>query len=359
MLQTRQPVLQRYWNPVVPSENVTDKPVGLKYFGVDVVIWRDSRGAVHAQEDRCQHRTARLSGGWISNDAHGEGLTCPYHGWRYGAGGACVHIPQQPELSPKLCAARAKGRGFLAEDRYGFVWVCLSTEPLAGIPEFEEEARGFRRIPQFYERWNCAGLRLMENSFDNAHFAFTHKTSFGDMHKPVPASLNLTSADYGFLFETKVEVRNPEVQKKVLRMDTDTTIRHMRNKWFAPFIRKLHITYPNGLEHAIVTCATPVDDTSIQVCQWAYRSDTEAESPAADIVAFDRQVTAEDKGVLESTDYDAPLDLASGEEKHMTTDQPGMMMRKWLIATLVKHGEVEARRDGRAPARVAVSSQAA
>jgi hypothetical protein len=133
----------------------------------------------------------------------------------------------------------------------------------------------------------------------------------------------------------------------------------MRNKWFAPFIRKLHITYPNGLEHAIVTCATPVDDTSIQVCQWAYRSDTEAESPAADIVAFDRQVTAEDKGVLESTDYDAPLDLASGEEKHMATDQPGMMMRKWLIATLVKHGEVEARRDGRAPARVAVSSQAA
>ena len=358
MLQAQQPVLQRYWNPVVPSDHVRDKPLGLKYFGQEVVIWRDAAGAVHAQEDRCQHRTAKLSGGWIINDVHGEGLTCPYHGWRYGAGGACVHMPQQPELSAKVCAARAYGKGFLADDRYGFVWVCLSDQPLAGIPEFEEEDRGLRRIPQFYERWNCAGLRLMENSFDNAHFAFTHKTSFGDMHHPVPASAQLTPTDYGFLFETKVEVRNPEVQKKILRMDSDTTIRHMRNKWFAPFIRKLHITYPNGLEHAIVTCATPVDDYSIQVCQWAYRSDTEEDAKVADIVAFDRQVTSEDRGVLESTDFDTPLDLASGEEKHMPTDQPGMVMRKQLVTLLTAHGETETRLPGRKAARV-LAAQAA
>ncbi len=359
MLQTRQPVLQRYWNPVIASADVTDKPVGLKYFGQDVVLWRDSKGKVHAQEDRCQHRTAKLSGGWISNDAHGEGLTCQYHGWRYGPDGACIHMPQQPELPAKMCTARAKARGFQAEERYGYVWVCLSAEPLAGIPDFEEEARGFRRIPQFYERWNCAGLRLMENSFDNAHFSFTHKTSFGDMHQPVPASISLTPADYGFLFETRVEVRNPEIQKKVLRIDSDTTVRHMRNKWYAPFIRKLHITYPNGVEHAIVTCATPIDDASIQVCQWAYRSDTEEQAPAADIVAFDRQVVNEDKGVLESTDHDAPLDLASGEEKHMPTDQPGLMMRKWLAAILAEHGEEESRRDARVPIRMKIAAQAA
>ena len=359
MLQTRQPVLQRYWNPVIASTDVTDKPVGLEYFGQDVVLWRDSKGKVHAQEDRCQHRTAKLSGGWISNDAHGEGLTCQYHGWRYGPDGACIHMPQQPELPAKMCTARAKARGFQAEERYGYVWVCLSAEPLAGIPDFEEEARGFRRIPQVYERWNCAGLRLMENSFDNAHFSFTHKTSFGDMHQPVPASISLTPADYGFLFETRVEVRNPEIQKKVLRIDSDTTVRHMRNKWYAPFIRKLHITYPNGVEHAIVTCATPIDDASIQVCQWAYRSDTEEQAPAADIVAFDRQVVNEDKGVLESTDYDAPLDLASGEEKHMPTDQPGLMMRKWLAAILAEHGEEESRRDARLPIRMKIAAQAA
>ena len=75
------------------------------------------------------------------------------------------------------------------------------------------------------------------------------------------------------------------------------------------------------------------------------------------MVAFDRQVTSEDKGVLATTDWDAPLDLASGEEKHMPSDQPGMMMRKMLIALLHEHGESEARLPGRTPARVAQKPQ--
>ena len=356
MLQTRQPVLQRFWNPVIPSDQVKDKPLGLKYFGQDIVLWRDSTGAISALEDRCQHRTARLSAGWIDGDA----LVCGYHGWNYGIDGKCVKIPQQPELAAKVCGARAKAKRFHAEDRYGYVWVCLAAEPLAGIPEFEEDgAPGFRRIPQFYEAWQTSGLRLMENSFDNAHFSFVHRASFGQSHQTIPASLKLTPTDHGFLSETKAPVNNPPEQKKLLGMQDDQTVRHMRNKWYMPFIRKLHITYPNGLVHAIVTCATPIDDASIQVCQWAYRNDTEADAPAADVVAFDRQVTGEDKGVLATTDWDAPLDLASGEEKHMPSDQPGMMMRKMLIELLKEHGESEARLPGRSSARRDRDSRAA
>jgi phenylpropionate dioxygenase-like ring-hydroxylating dioxygenase large terminal subunit len=347
MLQTRQPVLQRFWNPVIPADQVGDTPVAVRYFAQDVVLWRDAKGAVHAMPDRCAHRTAKLSAGWVLHDAKGDSIQCPYHGWRYGADGTCLHIPQQPELPAALCAARAGTRGFGCEERYGYVWVCLSAEPLAGIPEFEEEAKGYRRIMQFYERWPTAGLRLMENSFDNAHFSFTHRASFGDSHQPVPASLQLTPTDYGFLFETRVTVRNPEIQKKLLRMESDETVRHMRNKWFMPFIRKLHITYPNGLEHAIVTCATPVEDDAIQVCQWAYRNDTEADAPAQGIIAFDRQVTHEDAAVLATTDYDTPLHAASGEERHMSADQPGLMMRSMLLALLAKHGETEQRKAGR------------
>ena len=133
MLQTRQPVLQRFWNPVIPSDAVRDKPVGLKYFGQDIVLWRDSTGAISALEDRCQHRTARLSAGWVEGDA----LVCGYHGWNYAPDGKCIKIPQQPDLAPKLCSARAQAQRFHAEDRYGYVWVCLATVPLAGIPEFE------------------------------------------------------------------------------------------------------------------------------------------------------------------------------------------------------------------------------
>ena len=349
MLQAQQPVLQRFWNPLVPSVDVGARPLAVRYFGQDLVLWRSASGAISALEDRCQHRTAKLSAGWVDGDA----LVCAYHGWNYGIDGKCVKIPQQPELPAQVCGARAKTRRFAAQDRYGYVWACLSDQPLADIPEFEEDgAQGFRRIPQFHEVWKTSGLRLMENSFDNAHFSFVHRTSFGQGHQPIPASLKLTPTDYGFLFETKAPVNNPPEQKKLLGMAEDETLRHMRNKWYMPFIRKLHITYPNGLVHAIVTCATPIDDASIQVCQWAYRNDTETQAPAADVVAFDRQVTQEDKGVLETTDWDTPLDLASGEEKHMPTDQPGIMMRKRLLELLNQHGEAEARLTGRTPARM-------
>ena len=42
--------------------------------------------------------------------------------------------------------------------------------PLPDIPEAQDPR--FRRIDQFYEVWQCASLRFLENAFDNAHFSF-------------------------------------------------------------------------------------------------------------------------------------------------------------------------------------------
>ncbi len=68
-------------------------------------------------------------------------------------------------------------------------------------------------------------------------------------------------------------------------------------------------------------------------------ADTDA--PAADIIAFDRRVTEEDRAVLEGTDYDVPLDMNSGVERHMPSDQPGLVMRRMLLELLAAHGESE------------------
>jgi hypothetical protein len=58
--------------------------------------------------------------------------------------------------------------------------------PLFDIPE--DGAPGFRRIFQFYGQWQTAALRLMENSFDNAHFSFVHRGTFGDNAQLSPVS---------------------------------------------------------------------------------------------------------------------------------------------------------------------------
>ena len=64
------------WYPVAPSWQVRNAPVGITRLGESIVLWRDGAGKVHALEDRCPHRGARLSLGWNL----GERVACWYHG---------------------------------------------------------------------------------------------------------------------------------------------------------------------------------------------------------------------------------------------------------------------------------------
>jgi hypothetical protein len=73
--------------------------------------------------------------------------------------------------------------------------------------------------------------------------------------------------------------------------------------------------------------------------QFCVRNDTEADASAEDVIAFDRQVVLEDRVVLETTNYDTPLDVAV--EQHMPSDQPGIVMRRKLLALFQQHGETE------------------
>jgi phenylpropionate dioxygenase-like ring-hydroxylating dioxygenase large terminal subunit len=340
MLVTRQPVLRRFWYPVLPRPRLAEGPKSFTLLGEPLVLWQTDAGEPVALADRCCHRSARLSEGWCE----GEHIVCGYHGWTYDRTGQCVRIPQQPDRP-----ARGAVRAFHCRVAYDYVWVCLD-EPLADLPQFEEEDEaGFRRIDEFYEVWQAAGLRVMENSFDNAHFSFVHRGTFGNYENPIPADLAIQEHSHGFLMTASAPVKNPDVQQKLLNMDSAETVRHMRSHWYMPFGRKLQITYPNRVVHSIVTYATPIDDRHSQICQFVYRNDGEADAPAADTIAFDRQVTLEDKTILESTDYDVPLNTRGGEELHMPSDKPGLIMRQQLARLLADHGEVEARRPGREP----------
>jgi phenylpropionate dioxygenase-like ring-hydroxylating dioxygenase large terminal subunit len=91
MLVTKQPVLRRFWYPVMPSSRLNGEPEPFKLLGSDIVLWRGANGAVACLRDRCCHRTAKLSLGLIE-DGH---LVCGYHGWTYRPDGVCVRIPQR------------------------------------------------------------------------------------------------------------------------------------------------------------------------------------------------------------------------------------------------------------------------
>ena len=88
-----------------------------------------------------------------------------------------------------------------------------------------------------------------------------------------------------------------------------------------------------------------VDDGRLQLCQWLFRNDTEADCPAQLLIDFDHEITREDKDILESTDADALVDTRRrGVEFSMDSDRPGMLIRKQLMELLARHGEAEVHR---------------
>ncbi len=338
MLATRQKVLRRFWYATKPTDCLKDGPKPFTLLGQSIVLFLDDEGRPTALADRCCHRTARLSKGWCK-DGH---IVCGYHGWEYDRTGKLVNIPQFPFEQP---VPDARVKSFHCESRYGYVWVALD-EPLLPIPDLPQERDpAFRRIHQFDDRWSTAALRMMENSFDNAHFSFVHKSTFGQEDQPRPERYELIETEHGFRAESTVTIKNPPAAFRVTGTTEPFTRRHMRNAWFMPFCRTLDIEYPSGLRHIIFNSATPIDDGSIQLVQILFRNDREEDCSTKELIDWDAAIIAEDRDILESTDPDAILDMDRKIEMHMPSDRPGMIMRKRLLTLLAEHGETEVHND--------------
>jgi phenylpropionate dioxygenase-like ring-hydroxylating dioxygenase large terminal subunit len=337
MLSTKQKVLRRFWYATMPTEQLRDGPKPFTLLGEKIVLFLDAEGKPAALADRCCHRTARLSKGWCK-DGH---IICGYHGWEYDRTGKLVNVPQFPFEQP---LPEARAQAFHCDERYGYVWVALD-DPLKSIPDLPEERDpGYRRIHQFDDRWNTAALRMMENSFDNAHFSFVHRGTFGQADRPKPEGYEIIETDDGFRAESTVTIKNPPNAVRITGTADPITTRHMRNAWYLPFCRKLDIEYPSGLRHIIFNSATPIDDGSIQLVQILFRNDREEDCSTRELIDWDAVIIEEDREILESTDPDAIVDLSRKIEMHMPSDRPGMIMRRRLFALLEEHGEREVAR---------------
>lgn len=310
-----EPVFRRFWYPVVPLENLQAGPQRFELLGQGIALFLDAEGRPAALEDRCCHRSARLSLGKVCNGL----LACGYHGWQYDRSGQCVLMPQVPEQKP---GSQRRVQSFRCEARYGYAWVALE-EPLYDIPRIPEaEDPAYRLVREFYETWNVAALRVMENELDMAHPSFVHLGTFGTPQHLVAKDAVIEEFDGGFHYRGRLGVaiaHHAQDQASERRLDCT---------WYAPFAVRLGIHYPNGPAHVVVNIQVPVADDRSHMVQFCLIEDRGQGVDVDSIVAFDRRVTLEDKRILESTDPDVPLDLQS--ERHMPSDQPGIAMRRIL-----------------------------
>ena len=100
-------LLRRYWQPVAlldefnpaldPAMGV--RPVkAVRVLGQDFVLFRNAQGAFGLLDRDCPHRGADLAYG--RNE--GDGLRCPFHGWKFDVSGQCTETPAEPAGST-LC----------------------------------------------------------------------------------------------------------------------------------------------------------------------------------------------------------------------------------------------------------------
>lgn len=113
------------WHPLGLSHAVeAGSSAGARILGRELVVWRDSGGAIHVWEDRCPHRGMKLSFGFVRGDA----IACLYHGWQYDRGGICRYIPAHPDLD---VPTSIKVGVYPAQERGGMIWTTFSATPAA------------------------------------------------------------------------------------------------------------------------------------------------------------------------------------------------------------------------------------
>lgn len=195
--------LSACWHPIGYSHEITDTPYGTFLLGQAVVVWRSSDGEVHAMRDLCIHRGTALSLGWVKNDC----LVCPYHAWEYDKSGACVNIPQAPNIEiPK----KANTPVYHCLEKFGLVWVAFQEPiyPLPDIPEFENVE--WKKVNTGPFDWNSDSSRHVENFTDFGHFPWVHPGLLGDPERPeVP--------------ECKIEVKDSVLHYSIVRPEASNS----------------------------------------------------------------------------------------------------------------------------------------
>ncbi len=318
--------LRHQWYVVAEGVDVTDSPLGVRLLGADYVLWRTASGELVAAPDRCPHRESPLSIGTVSDGC----LTCPYHGWTFGDGGQCVEIPSSGKDRPIPPAAHL--RTVDVDERYGLVWICPG-EPIGTIPLMTaEDNPAYRRINSGVETWSTSATRMTDNFMDFSHFPWVHVGTFGIQDKSEIPKLHVEALDDGwFGYQYEVDARNDTGGIAVSGQEGDVVHRRMSTGFHLPFVVRSTIHYETGLDHLLLLCVTPVDDTTSYFTFVVWRND-DFSTPGEEIITFDRAIGAEDKVMLERVPGVLPLDLQATVS--VQSDKPSVEWRRQLSAML-------------------------
>lgn len=158
------------WFSVAASDEICLGEVkALRYLDRDLVAFRGEDGAVRIFDAHCPHLGAHLG---VGGRVCGDGIVCPFHGWRFDGDGKVVEVPRLEGQPP-----RVKARVWEACERNGriFVWYHAGGAP----PQYE--VTSYRDNGAKWTPWRVNTYRvriglqdLTENIIDRSHFWTVH-----------------------------------------------------------------------------------------------------------------------------------------------------------------------------------------
>jgi phenylpropionate dioxygenase-like ring-hydroxylating dioxygenase large terminal subunit len=340
MLSNTDPALRRCWLVAAKSDHVGADPLPVRLVGEDWVLVRvGGRGAgpvagrVAAFPDRCPHRRAPLSAGWIDGDM----LRCGYHGWCFDGDGRCTsipalegeHIPSRARLEPAAGVV----------ERDGLVFVAIEppvTDVLAVDAAWEA---GFQQGWLGPVRARVGAGLMIDNFLDLSHFPFVHAATIG------------TDAATRFDFEIERRGLGMLVRSEHLFPNRDDPgvargerallqRRRLTYTYAAPFSVCLRIDYVEaGGTNVLSFHVQPEDDDTCSIYTLIARNDLDGDPDRmAAAVSFEQKVVEEDLRLQERYhDKRLPLDLTA--EVHIKVDRMTVELRR-ILAALVAHPPV-------------------
>ncbi len=177
------------------------------WFDQDLVLFRSGDGTLVALDAYCPHLGAHLGYG---GKVDGRSITCPFHGWQWGADGTCVSVPYGNQRAPKI---RVQSVPIVEQDGVALLWYGADDPPTWQMPRFDDHRwtaplvmrRTIRSHPQ----------EVLENTADFAHFRFVHQT-----HMVEPTTEVRTE---GNVFELSIQSA-PDAVAPAVRLDDDVLV---------------------------------------------------------------------------------------------------------------------------------------
>lgn len=314
------------WHPIALVESLQLGGLQqIRLLGQDLVLWRSESGSIQVWEDRCPHRSVRLSGGKVVDNT----IVCPYHGMVYNRAGQCIKVPAHPDYVPPK---QACVRSYPVQEQYGLVFVCLGDAPKAIAPFPEWSDPSYFKVLTGPHFCRTGGYRAIENFLDAAHFAHIHTDILGDLSFPEVSDYAVTTDDRGVHF-ADIQVWQPDPMGK--GQGSFVTYQYSALRPLTAYLRKGN---PAGECLTILFCVTPVSEEECICWTWMAVNFMDA-SQKEEAIAFQDRIFLQDLANLESHNPKR-LPLNSSMEFHVPCDRGSLAYRKWLKQLGVTYGVI-------------------